>query len=106
MTETGIHIPLSDLIEAVRGELEKAAKQAQGRDLRFEVNDVELDLEIATTGTKEGGGELKVWVISIGGKGSKSSASTHRVKLSVAAVTRTREKFLTSDKPTAPVPTS
>lgn len=45
-------------------------------------------------------------MISIGGKGSKSSASTHRVKLSLAAVTRTREKFLTSDKPTAPVPTS
>ena len=103
MTDAGIDIPLSDLIDAVRGELEKAAKQAEGRDLLFEVNDVELDLEIATTGTKEAGGGLKVWVVSIGGKGSKSSASAREVECSLAAVTKTGTKFRTSDRTTAPV---
>ena len=103
MDEPVIDVPLADLIAAVRGELEQAAHEAKGRDLLFEVKDVELDVEIATTRTREASGGLKVWVVSIGGKGARSTASTNRVKLSLGAVTKDRRSYLTSDDSGGPM---
>jgi hypothetical protein len=103
MTGSETSIPLSDLIEAVRSELETAAAQAKERSLQFEVDNIELDVEIATTGTREAAGGIKVWVLSVGAKASKASSSSHRVKLSLGAVTTDGKKYKVSDVPSRPV---
>ena len=103
MAELESGVPLADLVDAVRAELETAATKARDQQLQFEVQDVRLEVEVATTGTREVGGGLKVWVLTVGGKGSKENAATHKVTLNLSAVTREGTKFRVSDVPTQPV---
>ena len=96
MAETGI--PLSDLIDAVRAELETAASKAQGQQLQFEVQDVKLEVDVTTTLTREAEGGVKVWVLAIGAKGSTANTSTQRVTLSLSAVSPDGTRYRVSDK--------
>jgi hypothetical protein len=74
-------LPLSDLIDAVRGELRAAAVAAKGSDLQFEVQDVTIEVQVAATGTKGIDGGVKLWALTLGGKVSKSDTATHTVTL-------------------------
>jgi hypothetical protein len=96
-------IPLADLIDAVRGELEAAALNAVDQKLQFEVRDVELEVEIATTGTKSGEGGIKVWVVNIGAKLDRSNANTQRVTLKLGPVSPDGTKFKVSDVTAKPI---
>ena len=96
-------IPLADLIDAVRGELEAAALKAVDQKLQFEVQDVQLEVEIATTGTKGAEGGIKVWVVNIGAKGSKSDANTQKVTLKLGPVSTDGTKFKVSDVTAKPI---
>lgn len=97
-------IPLADLVEAVRGELELAAARARRSALQFEVQDVALEVEVATTGTKGLDGGLKLWVLTVGGKATRENAATHKVTLNLSAVTPEGVKFRVSDLAPVPVP--
>lgn len=101
MAEPGI--PLTDLIDAVRAELESAAFNARDKELQFEVQDVQLDIEVTTTGTRESEGGLRVWVLTMGAKGSKADTATHRVTLNLSAVTKAGTKFRVSDLSSRPI---
>lgn len=75
---------LANVVQGLRQELLKAVEQAKGEELRFEVQEMELELQVQVT--KEVGGEakLKFWVIDAGGvSGSveKSTVQTVRLKL-------------------------
>jgi Trypsin-co-occurring domain 2 len=96
-------IPLADLIDAVRGELEVAALNAVDQKLQFEVQDVQLEVEIATTGTKGAGAGIKVWVVNIGAKASKSDANTQKVTLKLGPVSPDGTKFKVSDVTAKPI---
>jgi hypothetical protein len=58
---------------------------------------VELELEVAFTSTKGAQGGLQVWVLSLGGKGERSSGTTHTVKISLTPVDRTGRDRLIGD---------
>jgi hypothetical protein len=103
MAESQSGVPLADLVDAVRGELEMAAVNARGKKLQFEVQEVQLEVEVATTGTREGQGGLKIWVVTAGGKASKTDAATHKVTLTMSAVTAEGTKFRVSDVSSAPI---
>ena len=83
MTQPEGSIPLADLIDAVRGELEESAGRALNQDLQFEVQEVNLEVEVVTTGTREGQGGLQIWVLTLGSsvpgrgcpRGSRAGAS-------------------------------
>ncbi len=72
---------LADAIAALRKELTAAMTVGVGERVRFELGTVEMEfgLELA----KERGGEagVKFWVVTLGGKGSMTTGSTHRVTL-------------------------
>jgi hypothetical protein len=72
---------LADAIAAVRGELKKARDEASEEGLRFRLGPVELELglEVSTTGGVKGG--VKVYVVSLEGGGTRTRTATHRVKL-------------------------
>ncbi len=101
MAEQGIS--LADLIDAVRSELETAAVRARNGQLQFEVTDVQLEVEVATTGSRETEGGLRIWVLTIGAKGSKSDAATHKVTLNLTAVDASGAKFRVSDVSSQPI---
>ena len=81
-------IPLADVVGQLRKELRASMKAGEGEDLRFEVEDVELEMQVVVTkgGAGEFGGEggVKLWVIGkAGGKvsGKYESSQIQKVKL-------------------------
>jgi hypothetical protein len=81
MAEAELQIPLAQAIRALRREILAAIREGEDKDLRFGLGPIELELQLAIS--REAGGEAGIafWVVTIGGKGSRTSATTHTVKL-------------------------
>jgi hypothetical protein len=103
MAESDPGIPLADLIDAIRAELETAAINARDRQLQFEVEGVQLEVEVTTTGTREAEGGLKVWVLTIGASGSRANTATQKVTLNLGAVGLDGARFQVSDVSSLPI---
>jgi hypothetical protein len=90
-------IPLAEAIRALRRELVAAVAEGEGEEVRFALGPVELEVELAVT--REAGGEAGIafWLVSIGGKGSRTSARTHTVKLTLTPVRVTAEGEVQKD---------
>ena len=99
-------VPLAELVDAVRRELESAHALARDEPLQFEVGDVELDLEITTSRSREGSAGLGIWVVNLGGKLNRGNTATQRVKIKLAAVGPDGARYKVSDAASAPVRTS
>jgi hypothetical protein len=79
----GSDLALADAIEALRGELEKAVAAGEGERLRFALGPVEMEFEVAISKGRSGKGGIAFWVITLGGEASRTSSTTHRVKLTL-----------------------
>lgn len=75
------NIPLSEMIQMLRNELYAAVYEAHGQGLRFRVESMELELQIAVTRESEVGGGIKFWVINANGKQKTASTDHHTFKL-------------------------
>ncbi len=80
--ETG-KIPLSEMIESLRSELLEAVAAGETSPLKFEIEDVELELKVVVRREAEGRAGIKFWVVDAGGKGKigDESVQTFRLKL-------------------------
>jgi hypothetical protein len=75
-------IGLAQTIIRVRQELAQAIDEGRAQDtLSFRYTGIELELEIAVSNEAQGKGGLDVWVVSAEARGTKTTATTHRVKL-------------------------
>jgi hypothetical protein len=81
-----VSIPLATAVRALRAELVDAVRQAEGEELLFALGPVELELQVEVSKEARGEAGIKFWLVSIGGSGSQSSATTHTVKLSLSPV--------------------
>jgi hypothetical protein len=74
---------LAEAVAALRQELASAMTAGAGERIRFELGTVEMEFQLELS--KERGGEagVKFWVVTLGGKGSTTSGSTHRVTLNL-----------------------
>jgi hypothetical protein len=79
-------IPLADAIRALRTELLEAMSVGSESELRFGVSGVDLEFEVEASRTGEAEAGVKFWVVNVGAKGSLSTGSTQRVKLSLVPV--------------------
>lgn len=79
-------IPLASAIRALRRELVEAVKEGEGQDVRFALGpiDLELQVELSTTGGGEAG--IKFWVLSFGGKGERTTGRTQTLRLQLTPV--------------------
>jgi hypothetical protein len=82
-------VGLAEAIRSLRAELTQAMEEGEGQGLRFKVDPVELEFELAVTSTKGGGGGIKFWVVTAEAKLDKATATTHRIKLSLAPLMKT-----------------
>ncbi|MER6530611.1 trypco2 family protein [Streptomyces sp. NPDC001508] len=98
-------IELADLLTSLRSEIDRARLAAAGQDVRFRINSIDLELQVAVEKTAEANAGVRFWVVSLGGKGGGKSAQTHTVKLSLAAETDTGEQVLTGDDVSSLFPT-
>ncbi len=73
-------IPLSNLIVELRRQLEEAQRQGQDQDIRFQIEDVELELQV--TSSLEGGAKagFKLWVIDAEATGKAVEQSVQKIK--------------------------
>jgi hypothetical protein len=79
-------VGLADVVRGVRSELRAAMAEGQGSDLRFEVGPVELEFAVDVRKDAAVDVSARVYVVSFGAKGGGSTASTHRLKLTLNPV--------------------
>lgn len=74
---------LADAVRALRSEVTTAMREGRDEALRFQLGPVEMEflLEVQREAGAEAG--VKFWVVNLGGKGSVTRGSTHRVKLTL-----------------------
>ena len=93
-------IDLSTMIAAVRWELKEAEAKAvaEGQDLRFKVEEVELELAMTIEHDQTAKAGIKVMVFELGGEDSKKIAHAHKVKVKLTTrgdgVTRATDDVL------------
>jgi hypothetical protein len=85
--ELGKNIPLSEMIQTLRTELQVALSAGAGQSVHFEVEKVDLELKVAVKRVGKAKGGVKFWVISIGGEVGGESNMTHTFKIALAPKT-------------------
>ncbi|MCP4407995.1 MAG: hypothetical protein GY807_09610 [Gammaproteobacteria bacterium] len=76
-------IKLSEMLVNLRQELVEAQKIAAKEDLKFNVGDIEVELQFTTTMEAQGKGGVKFWVYNAEAGGKLSSQTLHKIKLSL-----------------------
>ncbi len=79
-------IPLAEMITAVRRELDQAQEQAQGEDILFELEKVELEINVAVTQTGKGEGGIKLHVVNLGAGYERSHENVQTFKVTLKPV--------------------
>lgn len=80
------NIPLSEMIQTLRNELYVSLYEARGHQLRFRVESVELELQVAVSRETEAGGGIKFWVVNAAGKHKSGSQDHHTFKLKLQPI--------------------
>jgi hypothetical protein len=80
-------IELSEMIVELRRELLKAQQQGENEDLKFRIEDIDIELQIATT--KEAGAEggVQFWVYNAKAQGKLASQAVHTLRLKLKPLT-------------------
>ena len=84
-------VELAAAIGQVREQLSQAIKAGKQSDVAFHAGPIEMEFQVAFTASGGGHGEVKVWVVSVGGKADVARGTTSRLKVSLTPVTRTGE---------------
>ncbi|MET8579064.1 trypco2 family protein [Streptomyces sp. NPDC005012] len=79
-------IELAQLITQLRSELSRAMADGEGADLRFEAEQVELELTVGVERSREPGAQLKFWVLEVGAAARQATAVTQRINLTLRPV--------------------
>lgn len=80
------NLELSRMIQNLRSELIKAQEEGADQPIRFDVEDVELELDIAVEEDLEGGISAKFYVLTSHFKAKKKDAVTQKLKLKLKPV--------------------
>ena len=81
-----IEIPLGEMIETLRQELQLAQTRGMGQPIAFEIGSVELELQMVVSRKKSGDGKIAFWVLSVGGGLENRGETTHKIKLSLTPI--------------------
>ncbi len=75
-------VRLADYIHHLRRELSKAAREGEGEKLRFGIEEIEVELEVATSEESSAEGGWDQWVVlKVGGTDNKTMTQKMRLKL-------------------------
>jgi hypothetical protein len=77
---------LSAVIAKLRAELSKAQKEGEGQDLRFLIDDIEVEFNVAVEDKGSVGGGVKFYVFSAKADASESQTVTQKLKLKMKAL--------------------
>ncbi|SDW69705.1 trypco2 family protein [Thiocapsa roseopersicina] len=77
---------MSSLLRELRSELLQAQGDGEGSNLRFQIEDITIELHTAATQEGEGGVGIKFWVLDASAKLKESDVRTQKVILKLKAV--------------------
>jgi hypothetical protein len=90
-------IPLAKAIQDLRNELLQAVAEGEGKELRFKLDPVELELSLGMTYKGGANAGVKFWVLDLGAKGDLERATTHKLKLKLNPVDKNGNQFMVRD---------
>lgn len=93
---------LSQVLAKLREDLASAQRDGEGKDVRFLVDDVEIELQVALTDEGQANGGIKFWVLNAGAGIKAVDTTTQKLKLKLKVVDRAGKPLLVSDKDTRP----
>lgn len=86
----GQKLELAAVIDALREELNIAKRNGEGQDIRFNINNVDIELQTVVERKVDAGvsGKVRFWVIDADAKanGELKDAVTQKIKLSLQVV--------------------
>jgi len=80
------NIPLADTIQNLRKELQSAQQRSAGENILFEIEKVELELQVVIGRKAKGQGGIEFYVVKAGGEVERSGETTHSIKLTLSPV--------------------
>jgi hypothetical protein len=89
------NVGLRETLEALRVELSKSILASEGEQIRFQVGDIELEVQFVVEQSKEGKGGLKFWVVEMGGGVTNKDTITHRIKITLKPIGKDGKPVLT-----------
>ena len=75
--------PLSDIIINLREEILKAQQKAVGQELKFSVENIEVELQVGVTAKATAKGGVKFWVYSAEAGAEVAKQTMQKVKLTL-----------------------
>jgi len=91
------NIELTQVIVDLRSELQKAIEEGKGKDLRFLLKEIEVELKCSVKTELGGGIGAKFMVLSAGLKAKDNEEYVHTVKLKLKPVDKHGKRNLISD---------
>ncbi len=86
---------LQDAIEALRKELSASIVAAADEELRFEVGQITIEMQVAVERKQEGKAGIKFWVVEFGAQGSRGTTETHKITIPLKPVSQRGGPVLT-----------
>lgn len=88
-------VGLRETLEALRVELSESILVSEDKQIRFEVGEIELEVQFVVEQSKEGKGGLKFWVVEMGGGVTNKDTITHRIKIPLKPIGKDGKPVLT-----------
>jgi len=79
--ELGRNIPLSEMLQSLRQELALAKLAGKGAGIRFDIDEVEVELQVSVSKDRGANGKVSFWVLEGGAEAKAANASVHTFKL-------------------------
>jgi hypothetical protein len=76
-------LELVQAIDALRAQLTVAVERSRGQRIRFDLGEVEIEFTVSLTRDAKAEGGVKIWVLSLGASGARSSAAAQRLKVTL-----------------------
>jgi|JI61114C2RNA_FD_contig_21_16619601_length_441_multi_2_in_0_out_0_1 hypothetical protein len=90
-------IPLAEMIQNLRDELAVTRTAGSTDPIRFQVEEVELEVAVGITREGNAGGKVSFWVVELNAGGKATSTNTHRIKLKLKPMGENKDPLLISD---------
>lgn len=75
-------LTIPEALASLREQIRFAMEWARGEDLTFEVQNIEVELQVTATTTVKGEGKVGLWnVLTVGGGVDRAEAAVHRITL-------------------------
>ncbi|MFT2017634.1 trypco2 family protein [Streptomyces sp. 796.1] len=95
----GTEIGLARAIQGLRAELAEAMADGEHEAIKFRIESISLDLQVAVENAEEGHAGLKFWLVSADGGASSTTTTTHALSLQLAAETAAGDQVRIASRP-------